>query len=119
MYRYNGRFLTLLAATSLAACGGSQLNQAQLTQAQASVRAAEEVGAQDQPQAALHLQLAKDEIAKAQKLADDGDDEDAALHLKRAQADAELAMQLARTQAEQQKAQAAWAKIQELKNDQR
>jgi hypothetical protein len=119
MYRLNGRFSALLVAASLAACGGAQLNQTKLTEVQASVKAAEEVGATAQPQAALHLQLARDEIAKAKKLADDGEEEDAALYLERARADAELALQLARTQTEQQKAQEAWAKIQEFKNDQR
>lgn len=119
MHRLNGRFSALLVAASLAACGGAQLNQTKLTEVQASVRAAEEVGAPDQPQAALHLQLARDEIAKAKKLADDGEDEDAALYLERARADAELAIQIARTQTEQQKAQAAWAKTQDIKNDPR
>ena len=119
MYRLNGRFSALLVAASLAACGGAQLNQTKLTEVQASVKAAEEVGATDNPQASLHLQLARDEITKAQRLAKDGDEEEAALYLNRAQADAELALQLARTEAEQQKAQEAWAKIQDLKNDQR
>ena len=118
MYRLNGRFSALLVAASLAACGGAQLNQTKLTEVQASMRAAEEVGATEQPQAALHLQLARDELAKAQRLADDGDEDNAAQHLERARVDSELAMQMARTEQEQKKAQAAWAKIQELKQDQ-
>jgi C4-type Zn-finger protein len=41
------------------------------------------------------------------------------LLLNRAETDAQLALQLARTEQEQEKAREAWAKIQELKNDQR
>lgn len=102
------------------ACGGAQLNQARVAEVQSSVVAAEAVGANDQPRAALHLQLARDEMAAAQRSAEDGDEEEAALLLERARIDAELAMQLAKTEQEQQKARQAWQKIQDLqKNDQR
>lgn len=100
-------------------CGGAQLNQAKVTEVQSSVRAAEAVGANDQPKAALHLQLARDEMAEAQRLANEGDEENAALVLERARADAELAFQLARTEQEQEKARQAWLKIQELQKEQR
>ena len=57
--------LSLLAVVSLAAvgCGGAQLNQARVTEVQSSVTAAEAVGANDQPKAALHLQLARGSLA--------------------------------------------------------
>lgn len=108
----------LLAATALCACGGGQLSQARVTEVQGAMRAAEEVGANDQPKASLHLQLARDEMNEATRLAKDGEEENASLLLSRAQADAELALQLARTDQEQQKARQAWTKIQELKQDQ-
>jgi hypothetical protein len=115
--------LSVLSLASLAAvvlaCGGAQLNQAHVAEVQSSVKAAEAVGANDQPKAALHLQLARDEMAEAQRLAKDGEEEDAELVLDRARADAELAMQLARTEQEQEKARQAWLKIQELKKEQR
>ena len=117
MYRVNGPLMLLLL--SAMACGGAQINQAKVTDAESSVRAAEAVGANEQPQAALHLQLAKDEIAEAQRLAKDGDGDGATLMLDRARADAELSMQLARTEQEQQKARQAWQKIQEMKQEQR
>ena len=114
---------TALGLASVAAvvlgCGGAQLNQARVAEVQSSVKAAEAVGANDQPKAALHLQLAKDEMAEAQRLAKDGDDENAELVLDRARADAELAMQLARTEQEQEKARQAWLKIRELEKEQR
>jgi hypothetical protein len=115
----NERFSVLLVALALVACGGAQLNQTRVAEVQSAVRAAEEVGANNQPKAALHLQLARDEANEARRLADDGDEENAALLLRRAQADAELALQLARTEQEQQKARQSWEKIQELKQDQR
>jgi hypothetical protein len=119
MRGFDGRFSVLLIAGALVACGGAQLNQTRVTEVQSSMRAAEEVGANDQPKASLHLQLARDEMTAAKRLADDGEEEDAALLLNRAQADAELALQLARTEQEQQKARESWAKIQEMKQDQR
>jgi hypothetical protein len=61
-----------------------------------SIRAAEELGAPKVPQAALHLQLAKEENQHAQSLIKDGDTKHAEGQLMRAQADAELALALAR-----------------------
>lgn len=104
----------VFASLAATACGGAQLNQARVAEAQASVRAAEAVGANDQPKAALHLQLARDEMAEAERLAKDGDEKNAELVLSRARVDAELALQLAKTEQEQEKARQAWQKIQEI-----
>ena len=106
------------ALLALAACGGAELNQTRATNVQASLIAAEKVGANDQPKAALHLQLAKEQIESAKRLAADGDQVNSDLMLERAKADAELAMQLARTEQEEQSARQAWEKIRELKQDQ-
>ena len=57
--------LAMVASVSLAACAGTPLT----TEApSAEIRAAQEVGAADVPQAALHLQLAKEELARAKHL---------------------------------------------------
>lgn len=112
-------FAMLLVTGVLGACGGAQLNQGRVTDVQAAVRAAEEVGADNEPKASLHLQLARDQIAAAQRLAADGDEDSANLVLERARVDAELALQLARTEQEQQKARQAWQKVQDLKSDSR
>jgi len=80
----------------IAACGGAAIPQDSLTAAQADVKGAEVGGAADNPQAALHLKLAKDQIEIAQKQIADGDNESAARTLDRAQADAELALSLAK-----------------------
>ena len=52
-------------------------------------------GASDDPKAQLHLKLANEQIEKAKKLIQDGDNEEAARVIDRAQADAELALVLA------------------------
>jgi Domain of unknown function (DUF4398) len=109
--------LWISTLTLLCACGGAELNQTRATDVQASVMAAEQVGAADQPKAALHLQLAKEQIEAAKRLAADGDQSNSNLMLDRAKVDAELALQLARTEHEQASARQAWEKIHELRKD--
>jgi hypothetical protein len=115
----NRSFSVLLAAAALAACGGAQLNQNKLAEVQAAVTAADAVGAANQPQAELHLQLARDQLAQAQRVAKDGDEERAALLLERSRADADLALQLARTEQEREKAREAWTKVQDPNQNRR
>jgi hypothetical protein len=71
------------------------------------IRAAEEVGADDIPRAALHLQLAKEELSKAEALSEDGEPEQAESMLLRAEADAELAVVLSHEQAAKTEAEEA------------
>lgn len=85
-----------ISGTLLLACGGAAVPQDSLTAAQADVKGAEVGGAAENPKAALHLKLAKDQIEAAQKQIADGDNETAARTLDRAQADAELALSLAK-----------------------
>jgi hypothetical protein len=82
-------------------CAGGTLPTEQLASTEASVRAAQELGAQNVPRAELHLRLAKEQVERAHKLADDGDEERATMQLERARADAELAVALARQAAAQ------------------
>lgn len=63
---------------------------------QASVRGAEEIGADSVPQASLALQLAQEEVNKAKKLMADGENERAHYMALRAGNDAELAIALTR-----------------------
>jgi len=85
-----------ITGTVLLACGGAAVPQGALTAAQAEVKGAEVGGAAENPKAALHLKLAKDQIDTAQKQIADGENEQAARNLERAQADAELALALAK-----------------------
>lgn len=89
-------FGILGGALLCAACAGAPKPTDQLVSAQAALRAADEVGAERIPQAQLHAQLAKEQIARANKLIEDGDNADAERVLLRAKADAELAVALSR-----------------------
>ena len=76
-------------------CASVVIPPEHLEREQASMRAAEELGANNVPNAKLHLQLAQDETASAKKMAADGDDR-ATMMLARAESDAELAVEMAR-----------------------
>lgn len=67
-------FGSLLLAVAAVGCAGAQLRTDEST---AAIRAAEEVGAQDVPRAALHLQLAKEALARATKLSEQGEQDQA------------------------------------------
>ena len=100
-----------LLALFAVACASSGVPMDRLTDAKATVRAAQEAGAKDTPQAALHLKMANDELASAQKAMDDNDNDRAHLLLNQAQSDADLSLALARGTTEKQQAQAAQVKI--------
>jgi hypothetical protein len=90
------RFALPLGVALAAACGGGEAPTKQLADSQAAVRAASEVGADENPQAALHLKLARDQINKAQSLSRDGEQDAAKQLLTQAEADADLALILTR-----------------------
>ncbi len=90
------RKLCLATVVLATACGGAAVPQETLTAAKAAVAGAEVGGAAAEPKAALHLKLAKEQIAKAEALIDDGDNEKASRVVDRAQVDAELAFALAK-----------------------
>lgn len=103
--------LGLVAALGIAisACGSSLPPPSdRLASAEAASRSARELGAERNPNAALHLKLAQEQIDAAKKLMGDGDNRRADLVLQRAGADAELAVMLAKennAKAEVEKAQ--------------
>ena len=81
------------------------------------IRAAEAVGASKVPQAALHLQLAKEELEHAKALAASDRKDQASSLLLRAEADAELAVALSREDAEKSEALAAVERVHQLRQD--
>lgn len=105
----------MLGALLVAACGGSEFPAPHVADSKAAISAAEAVGAEQNPRAALHLKLAKDQLASAEKLINDGENEEAVPVLERAEVDANLAMTLARVQATEREAQESQQKVQELK----
>ncbi|MBX3229681.1 MAG: DUF4398 domain-containing protein [Labilithrix sp.] len=109
----------ILIGLLLVACGSSMPAPTdRLASAEAASRSAKELGANNEPKAALHLKLASDQIDQAKKLIADGDNKRADLVLQRANADAELAVMLAKehnAKTEADKAQQNVKKIKEGK----
>ena len=95
----------------LAGCASSTANQGRLAASQAAVRAADEVGASNVPKASLHLQLAREEIEQAKKLIRTREGVKADFVLQRAEADAELALILAKEAPVQAETQAVLDKL--------
>jgi hypothetical protein len=87
--------LVSVAALALGACASTPVNTEKLASSESSMRGAEEVGASGVPAAKLHLQLARDQNAEAKKLSAAGNPRSEALFA-RSEADAELALGLAR-----------------------
>ena len=109
--------LSLLGAglLSVAGCGGAAVPTAARTDATAAVRSAREVGAEQQPQASYYLELADEQIAQAEELIEAGRMQRAELVLRRAEADAELAIALTRTAAVAEQAQQSTERIREMR----
>jgi regulator of protease activity HflC (stomatin/prohibitin superfamily) len=82
-----------------------------------AIRAAEEVGASNVPNASLYLQLAKEELENAKLIAEKGDKEQSESMLLRAQADAELAVALSHGDADKKEAAQALERVEKLRQD--
>jgi hypothetical protein len=83
-------------ALPLFGCASYPAPTEHLANSYANIRAAQEVGALNSPQAALHLKLAQEEQTKAKALVDDSKNEEADFMTMRANSDAELAIALTR-----------------------
>lgn len=88
--------VTCAAWLTLAACGGATMPARERTSAIAAVRAAREIGAQNNPDASFHLALADEGVAQAEALLVGGRMAEAQRLFLRASVDAELAMALQR-----------------------
>lgn len=77
------------------ACASTPAPHARMAAVHSALRAAEEVGAARVPSAALHLQLAREQLGEAQRLLDKGQNDRADYLSKRAEADADLSLALA------------------------
>lgn len=110
--------LIILMVVGLALFSGCASNPPLRTEASTSgIRAAEEAGAANVPQASLHLQMAREELELARKLSANGEKEKAASMLLRAEADAELAIALSHGDAEQAESLEAMERVRQLRQD--
>jgi hypothetical protein len=105
----------LTAVSLAAACASAPPPAAQLTETKQAVSEAEGARAASVPNAQLHLKMAQDQIATAEKLIAEERMEQASLVLFRAEADANLAFQLAREADAQKEAMEAKMKVEALK----
>jgi hypothetical protein len=105
-------------ALTFSACGGPQAPMRAQTSAVAAVRSAEELGAERYPRASYHLELAHEQLQKALALIEENEDEEAAMWLRRAQVDAELAMALSREAAAAARARDVQEQIHDLRESQ-
>jgi hypothetical protein len=107
--------ICLATSSLLLACGGAAVPQERLTSVERAVSAAEAGGAPGVPKAELHLKQARDQLAAAKALIADDENERADWVLQRAEADAELALVLAREQVAKQEAQEALEQVDKLR----
>lgn len=96
---------TLLGILGLCAfgCASHPAPNDQIASSLAAVRGAEEAGAKEVPEAALHVKLAEEEIGQAKELSAKGDNQRAADRALRAGNDAELAVALTHAATTQKK----------------
>lgn len=86
------------------------------TETVAAIRAANEMGAASQPRAAYHLELAEEQLERAEELIERGRMDRAAGLLARAEADAELAIALTREAAMEAEAEQTRERIRETRD---
>lgn len=104
-----------LAGLGLAGCESIPAPVDQMGASQAAMRAAEEAGADKDPQAALHIKLAHEQFDKAKAAMDAADNEIALRLLLRCEADAEVARAFAKKVSSAAAAEEAEKQIQKLK----
>ncbi|XXY49800.1 DUF4398 domain-containing protein [Sorangium sp. So ce269] len=92
----NAVILTLLGASAAGCAARAATFDERLIASEALIRSAEEVGVEESPRADLHLRLAREQVQRAQRLSAEGVPDRARRMLLRAQADAELAVAVAR-----------------------
>lgn len=108
--------LASLAAVLAIGCASTPVPADKLANATAATRSAEEMQASRNPQAALHLKLAKEQLEEARKMLKDGDNEEATSMLLRAEADANASLGLAREHAARLDAQKTIDNVQQTKS---
>ena len=109
--------LILGLAGTLAACATTLPPTEKMEASSAAIRAAEEVGAPAVPQAALHLQLAREQTEHARALLAKGEQGNAEGLLLRAEADADLAVALSREDTSKRQAQEAIEQVRKLRGN--
>jgi hypothetical protein len=106
-----------MAALVAAVCGcaTTPVPADKYARSRSAIRSAEVLAADKVPSAALHLRLAKEQLAQAKRLLEKGENEEAGYVLLRSEADAEAAMNLAREAWSKQDAMQTIQQVQQMK----
>lgn len=105
------------AGVCIGGCATSELTQQKMIQTRAAIDATQEFDeSADNPDVALHLKYANDQLAVAKELIDEGEERAAQRMLDRAHSDAELALALARTDRSRGLAEDARKEVEMLRN---
>jgi hypothetical protein len=108
------RSILWFCALAATACAKKELTTESTT---ATQRAAEAAGADQVPQAALALQLSEENLERAKQLYEDGKEDEAKSMLMRAEADAELAVVLAKAEDEKAMANTAMEEVRKVQSE--
>lgn len=103
----------IVIGLATAGCASMPIPADKLSRSQSAIAAAEEMNAASEPQAALHLKLAKEQLSQGKKFMIEGENKAASQVLLRAESDGEAALALARAKSAQLEAQKAITAIQE------
>lgn len=104
----------LVLALGVVGCA-STYPKADRTASRMMISEAEALGAAQVPRAAMHLQLAKDQLAYGERLMADNENDAAFLAFERAEADAKLARALSRDHLLQREAAMAMQRVEQLR----
>ncbi len=89
----------ILGVTGFTACASTRaIAPDELVEVKSSIQAAEQADLDAYPNAKLHVKLARDQLDHAQALMDSAKTKEASQAMERARMDAELALQIVRTQ---------------------
>lgn len=102
------------AAALTAACAGAPKPEAQIASSEGAIRGANEAGAPSVPAATLYVRLAQEQRQQALELVKDGHNNRARYVLARSEADAELAIALAKQARAEQAAGQASERVEDL-----
>jgi hypothetical protein len=103
--------ISVLGALGVVACASNPVPPAKVTDTQAAISAADAVGANNNPRAALHMKLAREQLQQGEALLRDGEDEEGRLVIDRARIDAELALALTREEQAKREARNSMEKL--------
>jgi hypothetical protein len=114
--RFLSGYVAAATACFVVGCGGAPPVPAdQVTQTEAAIRAASEVGAPSVPKAALHLKMAQDQLQTAKGLIAENETDEARLVLDRGRVDAELALAITKETSLRVQAAEAIEKVKKLR----